>query len=91
MLTLPDVAVFEPMTQPDLVPAFWRCTAHVEELDCSDRIVRHTTLELCAPRTYSLSTVSLVPVAKLGEEIVVGVERRDLPAVRFRPKQSARG
>ncbi len=92
VLTLPEVAVFEPMTQPDARPGFLALhTAHVEELDCSDQIVRHTTLELCAPRTYSLSTVSLVPVAKLGEEIVVGVERRDLPAVQLQTEAKRSG
>jgi SAM-dependent methyltransferase len=84
VLTLPDVAVFEPMAQPDARPGFLALhTAHVEEQDRSDEIAQKTTLELCAPRAYSLSTVSLVPVIQLGNDILVGVERRELPAVQL--------
>lgn len=92
VLTLPDVAVFEPLTQPDSQPGFLALhTAHVEELDRSEQLAQKATLELCAPRTYSLNTVSLVPVAKLGEEIVVGVERRDLPAVQLQTEGKRSG
>lgn len=92
VLTLPDVAVFDPVTQPDARPGFLALySAHVEELDRSEQLARTATLELCAPRTYSLSTVSLLPVAKLGEDIVVGVERRDLPAVQLQTEAKRSG
>ena len=57
--------------------------ATVEELDASDKVLRRTELELCAPRSFGLSTMSVIPVVRLGNQYLVGLERRDLPAVQL--------
>ncbi|HND09421.1 MAG TPA: methyltransferase domain-containing protein [Pseudomonadota bacterium] len=57
--------------------------ATVEELDASDKVLRRAELELCAPRSFGLSTVSVIPVVRLDNQYLVGLERRDLPAVQL--------
>lgn len=57
--------------------------AAIEERNPSDHVLRRAELELCAPRSFSLSTVSVIPVVRLGGTFLVGLERRDLPAVQL--------
>lgn len=84
VLELPEEAVFEAVTVPQHEPSFLALhTAWVDELDRDDQVVRSARLELCAPRSYSLSTISVLPVVRLGNQVLVGLERRDLPAVQL--------
>jgi len=84
VLSLPDQAVFAPAA-PSAVDAGFLAlhTAHVAELDRDEQVVRTAALEVCAPRSHSLSTVSVLPVVQLHSELLVGLERRDLPAVQL--------
>ncbi len=51
------------------------------ELDRSGAAIAAVDFEYVVPATLSKSTVVALPVLKLGERIVIGLDHRDLPAV----------
>lgn len=84
VFSLREEAVFEPIPTDSERPGFLALhTAHIDELDRNDKVLRSAKLELCAPRGYSLSTVAVLPVVQLAGEYLVGLEHRDLPAVQL--------
>lgn len=84
--------VFEAMPSPPARPGFLAVhRAHVKEIDCDDQVLRSASFELCAPRLYSLNTLSVLPVVKLGDSVLVGLEHRDLPAVELHTQSRTSG
>jgi hypothetical protein len=52
-----------------------------EEQDAQGNVLHKAAFEYVVPRGLSHNTVSVLPVMRVGERFLVGIEQRDLPAV----------